>query len=96
VSLDWYEENIEPEVRDLVRYLRNNGINTECSCGHEMYIQCQFILDGTMYDIHRHMFNYYYENGLEMPNYEIIGTHKHLGGCFYSSIDIRLLPKGTI
>jgi len=27
----------------VVRALRNNGINTECSCGHKYYIQCQSI-----------------------------------------------------
>lgn len=40
---DWYEENIEEPVRDLVMLLRDNGFNTECSCGHEMYIQCQLL-----------------------------------------------------
>lgn len=45
----WYEENIEEGVRELVSVLRNNGINTECSCDHQnpMYIQCQYIPDGT-------------------------------------------------
>lgn len=37
----WYLNNIEEPVRDIVKALRNNGINTECSCGHEMTIQCQ-------------------------------------------------------
>ena len=27
------------ELRDLVRRLRNEGINTTCSCGHEMWIE---------------------------------------------------------
>jgi len=35
---DWYE-CVEPEVRPLVKYLRDNGFNTTCSCGHEMLIQ---------------------------------------------------------
>lgn len=42
---DWYKENIEEEIRDIVRLLRDNGINTECSCGHDMYIQCQYVND---------------------------------------------------
>jgi hypothetical protein len=37
-SEDWYER-IEPEIRELVRLCRNNGFNTTCSCGHEMYIE---------------------------------------------------------
>ena len=40
---DWYINNIEEPVRDIVRALRNNGVNTECSCGHDMTIQCQTI-----------------------------------------------------
>ncbi len=33
--MDWYEENIEEPIRPLVHLLRENGFNTECSCGHE-------------------------------------------------------------
>lgn len=43
---DWYKEVIEEPVRDVVKMLRDNGVNTECSCGHKMYVQCQFIPDG--------------------------------------------------
>ena len=35
---DWYSQ-IEPEIRDLVRLLRDNGFNTTGSCGHEMWIE---------------------------------------------------------
>jgi len=38
--MNFYDE-IEDGVRDWVRRLREAGINTECSCGHEGYIQCQ-------------------------------------------------------
>lgn len=38
---DWYEENIEEPLRDLVYELRNIVFNTECSCGHEKYVQIQ-------------------------------------------------------
>jgi predicted oxidoreductase len=41
--MNWYKENIEPGIRDLVRLLRDNGVNTECSCEHKMYIQFQVI-----------------------------------------------------
>lgn len=36
---DWYDV-IEDPVRAIVRALRDNGINTTCSCGHEMWIEC--------------------------------------------------------
>lgn len=36
--MDWYEK-IEIEIREIVRELRNKGINTTCSCGHKMYIE---------------------------------------------------------
>ena len=39
---DWYSQ-IEPEIRDLVRLLRNNGFNTTCSCGHEMTIDVDLL-----------------------------------------------------
>jgi len=37
---DWYQ-NIEKPVRKLVKLLRNNGFNTTCSCGHEMFIELE-------------------------------------------------------
>lgn len=39
---EWYNF-IEEPVREIVRALRNAGINTECSCGHDMTIQCALI-----------------------------------------------------
>ena len=36
----WYKNNIEKPVRKIVKNLRNQGINTQCSCGHRLYIQC--------------------------------------------------------
>lgn len=47
---DWYAENIEEPVRPLVRYLRDNGINTQSSCGHLMWVNCEFSdVHGMMY-----------------------------------------------
>lgn len=37
----WYKFNIEEPIREIVKRLRNNGINTFCSCGHNMWIECQ-------------------------------------------------------
>lgn len=63
--MDWYEENIEPEIRPVVKLLRMNGFNTECSCGHEMTVQSQFISDGESKRLDDLLFN----NGFR--NYEI-------------------------
>ncbi|KKM69374.1 hypothetical protein LCGC14_1451440 [marine sediment metagenome] len=49
--INWYEERIELGVREIVKYLRNNGINTECSCEHDKYVQCQYITDGNVKEI---------------------------------------------
>lgn len=84
--MDWYE-NIEPEVREVVRALRNNGINTECSCGHEMYIQCQSCDPETeLRTIYNVLSNMQYEN------YEVVIRRKVMGGHCYNSLDIKL-PK---
>ncbi len=59
---DWYEENIEEGVRFAVKLLRDNGINTECSCEHEGFIQCQYINDGHIRDVDHTLFNAGYRN----------------------------------
>lgn len=41
-NFDWYSEFIEQPVREIVKNLRDQGINTTCSCGHEMTIQCEY------------------------------------------------------
>ena len=85
----WYDEKIEAPVRNLVKYLRNNGVNTECSCGHDMYIQCQYIPDGSIMELHKLLFDYMYEK--KMPiNYEIVLTHKVIDGHSYSHLNTKL------
>ena len=54
---DWYEEWIEPRVREIVRLLRNNGFNTTCSCGHEMYVQMSWLEEGELKRLHDLLFN---------------------------------------
>ena len=39
--MDWYKLNIEEPIRHVVKALRDNGINTVCSCGHGMWVQCE-------------------------------------------------------
>lgn len=86
---EWYDQWIEEGVRDLVRHLRNNGVNTECSCEHEGYIQCQCILDGEMMRVHDLLFCYFAEHNLPI-NYEIVLTHQVIEGHSYSHYDIKL------
>ena len=77
--MSWYKENIEEPIRDIVKYLRDNGVNTECSCGHDMHIQCQLILDGEINRIHYLLYNYFYDKKKKI-NYEIDIKLKVEGG----------------
>lgn len=36
-----FYDKIESSIRPIVKALRDNGINTLCSCGHGMWIQCE-------------------------------------------------------
>jgi len=62
-TVDWYEKNIEEPIRNLVRLLRENGYNTDCSCGHlpKPYIQ----IDWHGYDTFKlnSLYNLLVENG---------------------------------
>lgn len=40
-SGSWYD-SIEPGIRPFVRLLRDNGINTTCSCEHTMTIEASW------------------------------------------------------
>jgi len=82
--MDWYEEFIEEPIRPLVRLLRDNGFNTECSCGHEMYAQIQYMMDGSIERLHRLLF----DKGLR--NYTISLEVKVIDGHSYNSIDVRV------
>ena len=64
--MDWYD-NIEEPVREIVRELRSNGINTTSSCGHEMTIQADVMVSGQLQIIHETLFNYLIDTN---PNLE--------------------------
>lgn len=51
--MDWYEEAIEPGIRDAVRLLRDNGFNTTCSCHHDMEIEGDLNNDGELNRLHK-------------------------------------------
>ena len=63
----WYVQYIEEGVREAVKRLRNRGINTECSCHHDMEIQFQ-VLDPTT-EL-REIFNAFAEDGF-CPLFEV-------------------------
>jgi len=90
-SEDWYEHHIEEPLRDLVKILRNYGINTECSCGHDMYIQCQHTIDAELKLIHDIVWTYLSTNKLPV-NFEIEIKHKVVDGKSSTSLDL-ILPK---
>lgn len=47
---DWYD-CIEPNIRATVELLRNNGINTTCSCHHTMTIEAESYEDKEVTEI---------------------------------------------
>lgn len=81
--MNWYEERIEEPVRDLVRLLRNNGFNTECSCGHEMYVQIAYC-DGDADRLDQFLFNHGFRN------YTIMVRIVREEGHIRTSMDLRL------
>ena len=60
-EIDWYQR-IEEPIRKEVKLLRDNGFNTECSCGHEMYVQCEYLAEGEIQRLHNLLFNQGYRN----------------------------------
>ena len=88
-AFDWYEQNIEEGIRPIVKLLRDNGYNTECSCAHDMYVQCQFIPGvETIQELHTLIWNYLCINKLPI-NFEIEIRHKVIDGKSFSSMDIK-------
>lgn len=69
--MDWYEQMIEEPIRDIVKELRDNGINTSNSCGHEMTVEGDIVSDGELERIRMVLLNYFSERGIE-PNFTII------------------------
>lgn len=81
MSDNWYASNIEEGVRDIVHLLRDNGINTVDSCHHEMTIQAEYHIDGTIHYIHNLLWTYMSERR-EPIDFEIIARHKIENGYF--------------
>lgn len=81
--MSWYDVYIEPGIREQVELLRTNGFNTECSCEHEMYVQCTLTVDGEMKRLHDLLYN----NGYR--NYEINTKIKVDDGHLFTTTDIK-------
>ena len=64
-------ENIEEPIRGIVKELRNNGINTTSSCGHEMTIQADILVNGQLQVLHNTLFNYFIDGD---PDLEYVVT----------------------
>lgn len=83
--MNWYDENIESEIRELVKILRNNGFNTTSSCGHKMEIEGDIFIDYDLKKMNDLLFNYFYERNC-IPNYEIIFSVKVQNGIILNNI----------
>jgi hypothetical protein len=83
--MNWYNEKIEQPLREIVKDLRNNGINTVCSCGHDMYIECE------IYDAQVDMntiYNVLMSNNI--PAFEIHVIARFEGGHYQKHIRIEV------
>lgn len=87
-SADEFKAVIEAGIWPVVKALRDAGINTECSCEHEMYVQCQ-TLDPTE-DI-RTIYNVLVGE-LGINTYTVSIENRVDDGHQYPTLDIRL-PK---
>ena len=89
ISLSWYEAWIEEPIRPLVKLLRDNGFNTECSCGHEMFVQCQYPKtdSGELMRLDELLYNSGYRN------YLITTEIKRINGHRYDNMHIKLNSK---
>lgn len=77
--------NTEAPIRKLVKQLRDNGVNTTCSCGHKMYIEADISPDSMLYTIHKTVFNYLAENKMEVKYIITIRLEQNIAGlsrCF--------------
>ena len=86
--------NIEPAIRDIVKTLRDNGVNTTCSCGHEMYVEVDVIPDGMLSVMHKALYNYLAENKQEISYTITITLEQNIAGLSrcYAHVDLATKP----
>lgn len=78
-------KGIEEPIRDAVRLLRDNGFNTTCSCGHDMYVDIE--LGNHMDEVER-IANLLVENGYKGFKIECI-LRVPFGGLYYRRATIH-------
>jgi hypothetical protein len=89
--MDWYNEYIEEPIRDIVHGLRDYGINTECSCGHQMYVQCAYFdKDEMLNRVYNVMCS------LNVKNYQILLHETIRDGYRFAWFDVMLPDKNGI
>jgi len=88
--MSWYEESIEEPIRGIVRALRDNGVNTTCSCGHKMYVEADIIPDGMLQTIHKTLFNYLAENDREIKYSATIRHEVNIAGLSRAWVCIQI------
>lgn len=87
--MNWYNQ-IEEPIRPLVKALRDNGINTTNSCGHNMSVQVNLMIDGELKRIHDTVYNWMCKQGKE-PEYDIeVHVIVRKGTIFQCFAEIRL------
>lgn len=89
--IDWYDI-IEEPVRELVRMLRDNGINTTCSCGHTMEIQAELSPDGEIERLHRLLFDFLSEHQMNVEYDLVFRLEVRSGRLWRTWVDIALKP----
>jgi len=80
----FYDE-IEPEIRDIVKALRDSGVNTTCSCGHKMYVDADIIPDGMLFNIHKVLSGYLAEHEMPIQYLVTVRLEQNIAGlsrCF--------------
>lgn len=75
--MSWYDKNIESGIKGVVMLLRDNGFNTECSCEHEMYVQCQYIPEGEIKRLHDLLANHGFKDYIISVNMKVIEGHTY-------------------
>lgn len=90
---DWYEENIEEPIRDIVRLLRDNGINTTCSCGHTMEIQGDTTLNVETLKIIDELLCRYLHKNKEKLQFEVTIVYRMVNGHGLSHFNLRLTGR---
>jgi hypothetical protein len=88
--MGWLEDTVEEQIRPEVKLLRENGFNTECSCHHEMYIQCQFVIDAEIKRLHDLLCH----NGY--TNYTIEAMVQVIDGHPYPTMQINFQDKPKV